>query len=69
MLALTHIGPENPQKIVPNADHFMRYLNDVVITYKASDKLSFTTELNYIKDDFARANGYGGRPIRELCTD
>ncbi len=59
VLALTHMGPENPSKTVPNANAFMRYLNDVIITYKATDKLSFTTELNYIVDDFAKAGGYG----------
>jgi Putative beta-barrel porin-2, OmpL-like. bbp2 len=30
-----------------------------VVTYKASDKLSFTTELNYIRDDAFQADGYG----------
>lgn len=59
LLALTHIGPENPSRIVPDADSHMRYLNDVAITYKPSAKLSFTTELNYIRDDFFRAEGYG----------
>ena len=59
ILALTHIGPENPSRTVPKADAFMRYLNDITATYKASPKLSFTTELNYIRDDFFRAEGYG----------
>ena len=59
VLALSHIGPENPTLTTPNANRSMRYLNDVVLTYKASDKLSFTTELNYIKDDAYRAEGYG----------
>ena len=59
MLALTHLGPENPARTVPNADSFMRYLNDVVVTYKASDAWSFTTEGNYIRDDYAHADGYG----------
>jgi hypothetical protein len=59
ILALSHIGPENPSRVFPNADSYQRYLNDVTATYKASDKLSFTTEVNYIRDDFARAEGYG----------
>lgn len=59
VLALTHIGPENPARVVPKADAYPRYLNDVVVTYKPSDKWSFTTEGNYIRDDFARAEGYG----------
>jgi hypothetical protein len=59
MLALSHFGPENPTRTVPNANAEFRYENDVVVTYKASDKLSFTTELNYIRDDAFQADGYG----------
>jgi Putative beta-barrel porin-2, OmpL-like. bbp2 len=59
MLALSHFGPENPTRTVPNANSKFRYENDVVVTYKASDKLSFTTELNYIRDDAFQADGYG----------
>jgi len=63
VLALSHFGPENPSRTVPNADGFYRYLNDILVTYKASDVLSFTTELNLIRDDFGlghgAANGFG----------
>lgn len=59
VLALSHVGPENPTNAYPDSAGKMRYLNDVVVTYKPSDKLSFTTELNYIKDDYFRAEGYG----------
>ena len=59
VLALSHVGPENPVSTTPNANSQMRYLNDVVVTYKATDKLSFTTEANYIKDDAYGAEGYG----------
>ena len=59
VLALTHIGPENPTRSTPFGNSALRYFNDVVITYKPSDKLSFTTELNYVKDDGFRAEGYG----------
>ncbi len=59
ILALSHIGPENPSRVVPNADSYMRYLSDITVTYKATDKLSFTTEVNHIRDDFARADAYG----------
>ncbi|MDE2575966.1 MAG: porin [Rhodospirillales bacterium] len=59
ILALAHIGPENPSTVVPNANNYMRYYNDIVITYKASDKLTLTTELNYIRDDFFKADGGG----------
>jgi hypothetical protein len=70
ILALSHIGPENPSRVVPNADSYMRYLNDVTLTYKASDKLSFTTEANYIKDDFAHADGYGAAQyVQYALTD
>jgi hypothetical protein len=59
ILALSHMGPENPTLAVPQAAGFWRFENDAVITYKASDKLTLTTELNYIRDDFFRADGYG----------
>lgn len=54
VLALTHIGPENV-----NDNRNFRYLNDILFTYKATDALTFTTELNYIKEDSVDADGYG----------
>jgi Putative beta-barrel porin-2, OmpL-like. bbp2 len=59
VLALTHIGPENPTRTVPGADGYMRYFNDVVATYKASKTLTLTTEANFVRDDFFKANGFG----------
>ena len=59
ILALTHFGPENPSRTVPNADSYYRYFNDIVVTYKASDVLSFTTELNLVRDDLLPANAFG----------
>jgi hypothetical protein len=59
VLALTHFGPENPTRTVPGANGAYRYLNDIVVTYKPSDKLSFTTELNFIRDDKFNANAFG----------
>lgn len=59
VLALTHIGPENPSRTVPNANSALRYLNDIAITYKPSDTLTLTTEFNYIRDDAFRADGWG----------
>jgi hypothetical protein len=59
VLALTHIGPENPSRLVPGADGYMRYYNDVVATYKASKKLTLTTEANLVHDDYFKANGFG----------
>jgi hypothetical protein len=61
VLALTHIGPENARGtagVQANSD--LRYLNDIVTTWKASDALTLTTDLNYIRDDGLHAIGYGG---------
>jgi len=62
VVALTHIGPENaclnaPAFVHCNSD--FRYLNDIVLTYKATDKWTFVTELNYARDDAFNANAYG----------
>ena len=53
VLALTHIGPENPAGSLPsNVLHDKyRYLSDIVVTWHVTDKLTSITELNYIKDD------------------
>jgi outer membrane protein OmpA-like peptidoglycan-associated protein len=63
ILALTHIGPENASIIAPAVDFdpnsALRYINDVVVTYKATDALTSTTEFNYIRDDGFHAQGYG----------
>src|SRR5713101_3231058 len=65
VLATTHIGPENPNTTAviaacacdPNSA--LRYLHDVTITWKATDKLTFITDLNYIRDDGFGATGGG----------
>ena len=54
IVAFTHIGPENVKN---NKDY--RYLNDIVLTYKASDVLTFISELNYIHEEVVKADGYG----------
>lgn len=62
VLGFSHFGPENPShgpNAVPNANHTGRYLNDITVTYKATDALTLITDLNYIKDDSAHAQGYG----------
>ena len=59
VLALSHVGPENPTRSTPFGNSAMRYYNDIVVTYKATDKLAFTTEINCVKDDGFRAEGYG----------
>ena len=61
VLALSHVGPEDA-KANTSADFAnskMRYYNDVVVTYKANPALAFTTELNYVREDGFRAEGYG----------
>ena len=62
--ATTHIGPENPNVtpvilagVDPNSA--LRYLNDVTVVWKATDKLTLTTDANYIRDDGFNATGYG----------
>ncbi|MFI4988536.1 MAG: outer membrane beta-barrel protein, partial [Alphaproteobacteria bacterium] len=60
VLALTHIGPENPKSTFgPAANSALRYLNDVTIVWKVLDKLTLTTDLNYIHDDGLKASGGG----------
>jgi hypothetical protein len=55
VLALTHLGPED----VGETKHW-RFLNDVVATYKATDKLTLISEFNYIHEEgFGGADGYG----------
>lgn len=60
VLALTHIGAENPSNSVGfNADAEKRWINDIVFTYKQDDNNTFVAEANYIKDDGFHAQGYG----------
>ena len=59
LLALTHLGPENPTLSVPNANSQMRYESDFIATYKATTNLTLVTELNYQHDDAFGADSYG----------
>jgi hypothetical protein len=72
ILALSHIGPENATRVLSpagfNANGYFRYLNDIIVTYKATPELTFVTEFNWIRDDFdgvftsgkpSSANGFG----------
>ncbi len=64
VLATTHIGPENPNvsSVVlagVNPNTALRYLNDVTVVWKATDKLTLTTDVNYIRDDGFNATGGG----------
>jgi len=62
ILATTHIGPESytynyPMK--PTGISGNRYLNDAVITWKISDKLTSTTDVNYTYDEPSKAAAGG----------
>ncbi|HEY0421096.1 MAG TPA: outer membrane beta-barrel protein, partial [Acetobacteraceae bacterium] len=59
VLALSHIGAENPSRLVPAANKYLRYYNDLVITYKPNGKLTLISEFNFARDDFARADAFG----------
>jgi hypothetical protein len=63
VLALTHDGPEQASRFLSpigvNADGQWRFYNDVVVTYKASDTLTLTTEFNLARDDY----GFVGKPV------
>lgn len=66
VLATTHIGPENangnansPPTPVTGANTELRYLNDITAIWKASKQLTFTVDLNYIRDDLVDVDGYG----------
>lgn len=65
VLALSHMGPENPTRALApigfDANSYMRYYNDVVVVYKATDKLTFTGEAAWARDDFG-TQGYLGNP-------
>jgi hypothetical protein len=60
ILATTHIGPElsrNTPGVDPNRD--LRYLNDITTVWKVTKKLTSTTDLNYIRDNGLKAQGWG----------
>lgn len=59
ILALTHMGPEDATRNTIFGNSSMRYYNDLVITYKKSEKLAFTTEINYAREEGFKAEGYG----------
>jgi hypothetical protein len=65
VLALSHMGPENAtralQPIGFDANAYMRFYNDLVIVYKATDKLTLTAEAAWARDDFG-TQGFVGNP-------
>lgn len=50
----THFGPEDPHD-----NHDYRYLSDATLSWKATDQLTLTTDLNYVYEESVRARGYG----------
>ncbi len=59
VFALSHIGPEQNFISDPSgAAHDVRFYDDVVVTYKLSNALSYVTEVNYTRD----AHGFGNGP-------
>ena len=52
--AATHIGPETPDN-----NHDLRYLSDISLTWKITDKWTSITEFDYARDDGGDADGYG----------
>jgi hypothetical protein len=67
VLALSHLGPEQASRVLSpigvNANGQWRAYNDILITYKASDVLTLTTEFNWVRDAYgsrnAPVNGFG----------
>jgi hypothetical protein len=60
VLALSHLGPENAQNLLGpagfDANGYMRYENDMIVTWKVTDSLTLVTEANWIRDDFLGNN-------------
>lgn len=52
--ASTHIGPETP-----NNDSDLRYLSDIAVTWKITDKWTSITDTNFAHDEAANADAYG----------
>jgi hypothetical protein len=71
ILATTHIGAQNPDTngtnntidVITacgcNPNTALRYLNDITTTWKINDSWTLMNDLNYIRDDGFKAEGYG----------
>jgi Putative beta-barrel porin-2, OmpL-like. bbp2 len=62
VLALTHIGPELPEGALGpgiNVGSYLRFENDILVTWKITDKLTSISEGNYISDQGVQATGGG----------
>jgi len=66
VVATSHDGPEQATRLLSplgvNADGQWRWYNDLIITWKASDALTFVTEGNLVRDDY----GTSGKPVNGL---
>lgn len=66
ILALTHFGPEQATRLLSpigiNGNGQWRYYNDIVLTWKASNKLTLVSEANLVRDSF----GTVGRPVNGI---
>ena len=47
VLAMSRLGPEDSLRVFPNANSLMTSWNDVTVTYKLDDKLTFAGEANF----------------------
>jgi len=60
-LALSHFGPANPPSNlgvpISNVTGIYRYLNDAYLTWKATDALTFVTEVNWVHDEHYLGGG------------
>jgi len=60
ILALTHFGPEQPTRVLSpagfNANGKWRSYNDILITWKATEKLTLVTEANLVRDSYGTVN-------------
>ncbi|MBE7213522.1 MAG: outer membrane beta-barrel protein, partial [Gluconacetobacter diazotrophicus] len=60
VLWLTHLGPDDAVNAIGrDANSSMRYESDVVLTYKATPKLTLTGEGQWQHDDYFGADSYG----------
>jgi Putative beta-barrel porin-2, OmpL-like. bbp2 len=61
--SLNHLGPENPTGTVnlngQVVDGAIRTYSTITTVWKYNDNLTFTNDLNFVRDDGFGANGYG----------
>jgi hypothetical protein len=76
IMAITHSGPENPKQLDPlgvgwtntpvacacSPSSTWRYYNNLTTTWKATEDLTFITDMAYFHDDGWNANFWTGQP-------